>query len=92
MTFIVSISQFRQHISDYIAKVQEGHIVILKDEKKNQQVVQLMGKKEFNPQTFGKALTQACGIFTTENHPEWKTKKDVISWVERQRSASDRNF
>lgn len=92
MTLTVSISQFRQHISDYIAKVQEGHIVILKDEKKDQQMVQLASKKEFNPQTFGKALAQACGIFTAENHPEWKTKKDVIHWVERQRSASDRNF
>ena len=92
MTLSVSISQFRQHIADYIAKANEGYTVIIKDEKKSQEIVQLVGKKKFNPETFGKALENAVGVFTPENHPEWKTKKDVIKWVYRGRKAADRTF
>lgn len=92
MTIIVSISQFRQNIADYIAKAKNGYTVILKDEKKDQHVVELVGKKEFNSETFGKALKTATGVFTAENHPEWQTKEDVIKWVEQGRKAADRNF
>lgn len=92
MTLTVSISQFRQHISDYIAKAKDGYTVILKDEKKNEEIVQLLAKKKFNPETFGKSLKAAAGIFTAENHPEWRTKRDVISWLQKSRKASDRKF
>ena len=92
MTIVVSISQFRQNIADYIERVKTGDTVILQDEKKDQQVAQLIGKKKFNPQAFGNALRLASGIFTAQNHPEWKTKKNVISWVEKGRKNSDRSF
>lgn len=92
MIINVSISQFRQNLADYIAKVTAGHTVILENEKKDQQIIQLVGKKKFNPDTFGKALKEAIGIFTAQNHPEWQTKEDVIKWVEKGRLASDRNF
>ena len=92
MTITVSISQFRQNIADYIEKVKAGNTVILQDEKKDQEVAQLVGKKKFNPQTFGNALKMATGIFTVQNHPEWKTKKNVINWVEKGRKSSDRSF
>ena len=78
MIISVSISRFRQNLADYIAKVAAGHTVILENEKKEQQIIQLVGKKRFNPDTFGKALKEASGIFTTESHPEWQTKEDVI--------------
>lgn len=92
MTIIVPISQFRQHIATYIEKAKSGHTVILKDEKKDQQLVQLVGKKKFNPDAFGKALKAAIGVFSVKNHPEWKTKSDVIKWVEQGREAADRSF
>lgn len=92
MTIVVSISQFRQHIADYIEKARSGNTVILQDEKKGQEIIQLVGKKTFNPETFGKALTAALGVFTDENHPEWKTKEDVIKWVEEGRKSADRIF
>lgn len=92
MTITVSVSQFRQHISEYISKAQEGHAIILKDEKKDQQLVQLVSKKAFNPVTFERVLKEAAGIFTAENHPEWRTKNDVIKWVRQERLASDRHF
>ena len=92
MTIIVSVSQFRQHIADYIEKAKKGHTVILKDEKKGQQIVQLEVKKKFSPDAFGKALKAASGIFATRNNPEWRKKKDVINWVQRGRKAADRSF
>lgn len=92
MNITVSISDFRQHISDYVSKAKAGHKVILKNGKKDERLVQLVGQKKFNPETFGKALSEASGIFTAENHPEWKTKDDIIRWVKKQRLASDRKF
>lgn len=92
MTITVSISQFRQNIASYIEKAKQGDTVILKDEKKGQQLVQLVGRKKFDPIAFGKALEAAAGVFTAKNHPEWKTKRDVINWVEQGRKAADRSF
>ncbi len=92
MTIIVPISQFRQNIATYIEKAKNGHTVILKDEKKDQQLVQLVSKKKFNPDAFGRALKAASGVFSAKNHPEWRTKSDVIKWVQQTRKASDRNF
>lgn len=92
MTVIVSISEFRQHIAEYIAKAKNGHTIVVKDEKKGQEIAKLVGNNTFNPESFGKALKAASGTFTTENHPEWRTKEDVIQWVEEGRKAADRTF
>lgn len=92
MTITVSITQFRQNISDYLIKAREGHTIVLKDEKKDKKVAELVGKKRFDPVAFGKALKAASGVFTAKNHPEWRTKRDVIRWVERERKKADRTF
>lgn len=92
MTIVVSISQFRQNIAEYIEKVKAGNTVVLQDEKKDQQVAQLVGKKAFNPDAFGNALKAATGIFSEQNHPEWQTKEKVSTWLEKERKNSDRNF
>lgn len=92
MTLVVSISQFRQNIADYLVKIKDGYTVILKDEKKGQEVAQLVSNRQFNPQSFERALRGAFGIFTSENHPEWKTKENVVKWVQKGRKAADRKF
>lgn len=92
MTYTISISQFRQNIADYISKAKEGHTIVLKDDKKNQEIAHVVGKKTFNPEAFAKALEAAAGVFTAENHPEWRTKKDVTRWLRQTRKASDRTF
>lgn len=92
MTITVSVNQFRQHISDYISKANEGYTIVIKNVKKGKEVAQLTGKKKFDPERFGKVLKAATGTFTAENHPEWRTKKDVIKWVEEGRKAADRTF
>ena len=92
MNVVVSISQFRQNIASYIERAKKGDTVILKDEKKDEQMVQLVGKKKFDPAAFGKALEAAAGVFSAKNHPEWRTKQDVINWVRESRKAADRRF
>lgn len=92
MTITVSISQFRQNVSDYIAKAQRGDKIIIKDEKKGQQVAEMVGKKKFDMDSFKKTLNRVAGVFTAENHPEWRTKRDVIKWVEQSRKEADRTF
>jgi len=92
MTIVVSISQFRQNIADYLEKVKAGNTVILQDERKEQQIAKLVGKKMFNPQSFENALKAAVGVFTDRDHPEWKTKDAVIRWLEQERKSADRIF
>lgn len=92
MTITVSISEFRQNISNYIAKVRAGDTIVLKDGKKGEEVAEVVGKKKWDPEAFRKALRRAAGVFTAENHPEWRTKRDVIRWVERSRKAAERHF
>lgn len=84
MIINVSVNQFRQNVTDYLAKIGKGYIVILEDDKKNRQIIQLTGKKKFNPKTFGDALQAAGGIFKVKKHPEWKTKESIIKWGQRQ--------
>lgn len=92
MDITVSISEFRQNISEYIAKAREGYTIILKDNKKDEEVAEITGTKKWDPEGFRKALHAAAGTFTAKNHPEWKTKRDVIRWVEKSRKAADRKF
>lgn len=92
MTLTVSVGEFRQNISHYISKAKEGHTILLKDGKKGHEIAQLVGKKEFNPIAFERALKNAAGVFTAENHPEWRTKKDIIRWLRKERLAADRHF
>lgn len=92
MTIVVSISQFRQNVGDYLDKAQGGDRIIIKDEKRGREVAEMTGKKKFNPEAFGRALASAAGVFTAKNHPEWRTKRDVIRWVEKSRSEADRTF
>ena len=52
----------------------------------------LREKKKFNPEAYEKALKAASGIFSAKNHPEWRTKNDVIKWVLQTRKSADRSF
>lgn len=92
MTITVSISEFRQNLSEYIRQAQRGNTIVLKDEKKDEEIATVTPKKKFNAEAFGKALRKAAGVFTAKNHPEWRTKRDVIKWVEKERAKADRTF
>lgn len=92
MTFTVSVSELRSNLAQYLERVANGANLLVRDEKKNRLVAELVGKKEFDPNSFEKALNASAGVFTAENHPEWSTKKDIIRWLEKERKASERHF
>lgn len=92
MTLTVSVSEFRTNLAQYLEQVANGANLFIRDEKKNRLLAEIAGKREFNPDNFGKALKAASGIFTSQNHPEWQTKKDVVSWLKNTRKTSDRSF
>lgn len=92
MTLIVSISEFRNNISSYLAKVNEGNQLLIKDGKKKVSVAQINKVQSFDKDSYQEALTRAAGIFTAENHPEWATKKKISTWLIKTRLANQRSF
>lgn len=92
MTLTVSISELRNNLAQYLEMVANGTSLLIRDEKQNRLVAELVEKKEFDPDRFERALQSAAGVFTAENHPEWATQKDVIRWLENTRKASERHF
>ncbi len=92
MTLIVSISEFRNNMSDYLDKVNEGNRLFIKDDKKKITLAQVSKVHSFDKDAYQKALTRAAGVFTAENHPEWATKKKIITWLRKTRLANERSF
>lgn len=92
MTITISISKFREDMAGYITRVRAGDRIALKDAKKGEVVAEVVGKKSFDPAAFRRVLRRTAGTFTAKNHPEWRTKRQVIAWVERGRAAADRTF
>lgn len=92
MTITVSVSDFRQNMSSYLARVSRGTKVIIKDDKKDTNLAEVIPTKNWDPVAYERTLRKVAGTFTAKNHPEWRTKRDVIRWVEKSRKQSDRSF
>lgn len=92
MTITVSISEFRNNISDYLAYVRAGDKIVLRDKKKNEDVAELVGKKKFDYKEYKAMLKRVAGTFTAKKHPEWRTRKDVEKWLRETRMNAERHF
>ena len=92
MNVTVSISDFRQNISDYLERARRGDIITIHDNKKKTDVAELAGKKTFDKKAYIAALRRAAGTFTAERHPEWATKAKVIKWLRESRLKDERKF
>lgn len=92
MTLTVSISELRSNLSEYLDKVAKGDNLVIRDEKKNKGIAQVSKLKSFDPDAYEQAMRRAAGVFTAENHPEWRTKKDIINWLRKSRMSDDRKF
>ena len=92
MTWTVSISDFRNNLSDYLEKVKLGDSLIIKDEKKGEEIVEVVPKKKFDVDKYLKTLWEVAGSISAKDHPEWATKAKVIKWVNDSRKRSERNF
>lgn len=92
MTVTVSVSELRNNISNYLEKVMMGNRVLVRDEKRDITIAEINSTSSFDKNTYQKALQKAAGIFSEENHPEWKTKENVSDWVSKSRLADQRSF
>lgn len=92
MTITVSISDFRNNISDYLQDLRLGHRIILKDEKKNEEVAEIVGKKKFDPEKFWAAMKKVAGTISVKDHPEWATPAKINKWLRKTRKESERHF
>ncbi|KKQ74173.1 MAG: hypothetical protein US96_C0039G0009 [Candidatus Woesebacteria bacterium GW2011_GWB1_38_5b] len=79
-------------MSKYLDKVRRGDRVIIRDEKKGAAIAQITALPFFDKESYQKSLKKASGIFSSEAHPEWKTKKGVMAWLNKSRLADDRKF
>lgn len=92
MTITVSVSQFRQNVSDYLQKVREGHRVTLRDAKRDEIVASIVPEKQFDPEAFRRALYVAAGSISAKDHPEWATPAKISRWLRKERKAAERHF
>ena len=94
MTHVVSISDFRQDMSYYLALVSHGDTVILKDTKKNQEMARMVAGQRWDSIAHKKMLKKLVlePIFSAKDHPEWATLKKVDQWLRKTRMNSNRNF
>lgn len=92
MIVTVSVSELRNNISNYLEKVMKGNRVLVRDEKRDITIAEINSTSTFDKNTYQKALQKAAGIFSEENHPEWKTKENVSDWVNKSRLSDQRSF
>lgn len=92
MTISVSVSDLRSNMSSYLERVLRGTRVLIRDEKRDVSIAQITRTFLFDTHMYEKALKKAAGIFTAKNHPEWKTKMNVIHWVTKNRLSDERSF
>lgn len=93
MTWTVSISDLRNNLSDYLDKVKAGDQLLVKDEKKDEEIVVVKPiDKKFDPISFRAALDRISGTISAKNHPEWATKAKVEKWLRKIRKQSDKRI
>lgn len=92
MTITVSISQFRRRLSDYIDKARNGSTVVVRDEKTDQDLVQVTGRKQWDPEAFRRTLYRVAGSISVKDHPEWATPSKISRWLRKERKAAEGHF
>lgn len=93
MTQIVSVSDFRQDISKYFDMVEQGDVVVVRDEKKGEDLVKITHAQNWNPAAYGKMLQKlAANPISAKDHPEWATRAKVNKWLRQTRASWNREL
>lgn len=92
MTWTVSVGDLRNNLADYLERVRQGDNLVIKDERKNEDIAQITAKKQFDSEAFLKALDQFAGSVSAKDHPEWATRNKIDRWLRAVRRASDRRI
>lgn len=70
----------------------KGTKVLVRDEKRGITIAEIVRTATFDKDIYEKTLRKAAGVFSTSNHPEWKTQDNVITWVTNTRLSDGRSF
>ena len=93
MNITVSISEFRDNISDYLNKVSRGVTIVIKDEKKGQEIAKVTATQKWDPVAYRLMLKRmAENPISAKDHPEWATRKKVEKWLRQTRKNFDRDL
>jgi antitoxin (DNA-binding transcriptional repressor) of toxin-antitoxin stability system len=92
MTLTVSVSELRNNISNYLEKVMKGTRVLVRDEKRDITIAEIIHTATFDKETYEKALRKAAGTFSSDNHPEWTGQEDIVDWITKSRLSDQRSF
>jgi len=90
----ISVSDFRQNLSDYLRQANMGATLMVKDDKKDENLAQIIppSVRKWDPEAYRAMLKRVAGTFTAKNHPEWATKDKVEKWLRKSRMADERKF
>ena len=82
MTQTVSASDFRQNMFRYFDLVKKGNTIVVRNDKKDETLVQITQAKSWDPEAYGEMLKNLAKkpVFTSEDHPEWATLRDIQRW------------
>lgn len=92
MTITVSISQFRQHMSEYLNRVKAGYTVVLRDEKQEEEIADVNPRKKWDPKAYRAMLERVAGSISVKDHPEWATPAKISRWLRKTRLQNERHF
>lgn len=92
MTLTVSVSELRNNFSNYLEKVMKGTRVLVRDEKRDITIAEIIHTVTFDKETYEKALRKAAGTFSSDNHPEWVDQKNIVDWITKSRLSDQRSF
>lgn len=89
---LVSVSDFRSGISDYLRLASQGKTVIVSDEKRGIRLAKLVGEKQFDSSAYRAMLHRVAGALDTARHPQWSTSAKLENWLRVGRLADERKF
>ncbi len=92
MTWTVSIGDLRNNLADYLEKVKQGDDLVVRDEKRNEEIGKIIPKKQFNSANLIKAIDRIAGTISAKDHPEWATIAKTEKWLRKIRLGNMRHF
>lgn len=89
---LVSVSDFRSGIADYLQLATQGTTVIVSDKKRRVRLAKLVGERQFDSSAYRAMLHRVAGAFAVARHPQWRTPAKLENWLRAARLADDREF
>lgn len=89
---LVSVSDFRSGIADYLQLATQGTTVVVSDKKRRVRLAKLTGERQFDSSAYRAMLSRVARTFAAARHPQWSTSAKLDNWLRTGRLADDRKF